>query len=128
MKSIVEKEPAEVCFLCGACGYLEKHHIFGGNPNRKWSEKYGLTVHLCPECHRDTKKGVHADAEKAEKLHKIGQAAFEKKYGREKFWEVFHRFYIEKAEGEGEKKPSQGREGFVFLDDVPPEWPYREGN
>ena len=128
MKSIVEKEPAEVCFLCGACAYLEKHHILGGNPNRKWSAKYGLTVHLCPECHRDTKKGVHADAEKAEKLHKIGQAAFEKKYGREKFWEVFHRFYIEKAEGEGEKKPAQGREGFVFLDDIPPEWPYREGN
>lgn len=40
MKSIVEREPAGSCFLCGAFGQLEKHHIFGG-PNRKFMEVIG---------------------------------------------------------------------------------------
>ena len=123
MKSIVEKEPAEVCYLCGAYGQLERHHIFGGIRNRKWSEKYGLTVHLCPRCHRDGKEGVHADAKKAETLHAAGEAAFERKYGREKFKMVFGRYYTEKspaeaAQAEGEKEPEGGKEGFVLLDDV----------
>ena len=42
MKSIIQKEKR--CFFCGSVRNLEKHHIFGGTKNRKWSEKYGLTV------------------------------------------------------------------------------------
>ena len=72
MKSIIEKEPTEQCYLCGTGGYLEKHHIFGA-ANRRWSEKYGLTVHLCPRCHRDNREGVHNNAEHMQKLQKIGQ-------------------------------------------------------
>ena len=41
MKSILQHE--KVCFLCGARVGLEEHHVFGG-PNRKWSEKYGMSV------------------------------------------------------------------------------------
>ena len=88
MKSIVERDPAERCFLCGTWGQLEKHHIFGG-PNRKWSEKYGMTVHLCPVCHRDNRRGVHGDAEKMLAVHQIGQRAFEQKYSHKKFMQVF---------------------------------------
>lgn len=47
-KSIVEKNPADRCFIYGKRGYLERHHIFGA-ANKKLSEKYGLTVHLCYE-------------------------------------------------------------------------------
>lgn len=61
MKSIMEHGKADYCYLCGRMGYLEEHHIFGG-PNRKHSEALGLKVHLCPECHRDTRKGVHGSA------------------------------------------------------------------
>ncbi|MFQ7878010.1 hypothetical protein [Enterocloster sp.] len=63
IKSIIEKEPAEVSYICGRGGKLHKHHIFGGNPNREHSEQYGLTVHLCPDCHTEGKDAVHKDAE-----------------------------------------------------------------
>ena len=45
------------CHICGAYGYVERHHIFGGTSNRKNSEADGLVVYLCPDCHRN---GVHA--------------------------------------------------------------------
>lgn len=101
MKSIIETLPASRCYLCGAYGSLEKHHIFEGNPNRKWSEKYGLTVHLCPYCHRDNKHGAHSDPIIADHLHKIGQRAFEKNYSREEFYHVFGRYYLEEGEEGG---------------------------
>lgn len=108
MKSIVEKEPATQCFLCGAWGPLEKHHIFGGNPNRRWSEKYGLTVHLCRTCHRDNKKGVHADAEAAGRLHRIGQAAFEEGHSRQEFYDIFKHYYLDGEETQEETDRMQG--------------------
>lgn len=46
------------CDLCGKYGYLELHHIFGG-ANRSLSEKYGLVVNLCHECHNEPPEGVH---------------------------------------------------------------------
>lgn len=94
MKSIMELKGAGQCYLCGSCGYLETHHIISGNPGRKLSERYGLKVHLCYECHRG-KDGVHADAGKRRLLQKRAQEAFEKKYSREKWMEVFGRNYTE---------------------------------
>lgn len=109
MKSIVEREPAVQCFLCGARGPLEKHHIFGGNPNRKWSEQYGLTVHLCRTCHRDNKMGVHGNAKIAEKLHKLGEAAFEREHSRQKFYNIFKRYYLEEDEKTCHSQEGPGR-------------------
>lgn len=109
MKSILERNPAVQCFLCGAWGPLEKHHVFGGNPNRRWSERYGLTVHLCPTCHRDQKKGVHADAGKAGELHQMAQAAFEARYSRQKFYDIFKRYYLDEEDsGEGTPRAEEG--------------------
>lgn len=114
-KSIVEEEPAECCFLCGKYGYLERHHIFGGNPNRKWSERYGLTVHLCMECHRDAKAGVHSNKEKRRKLQEIGQRAFEKKYSRKLFFEVFGMFYTGEETAGSEPQKQKNEPGFKWL-------------
>lgn len=91
MKSIIQKEKR--CFLCGSIRNLEKHHIFGG-ANRKWSEKYGLTVELCPICHRDNQEGVHGNREKMDALHRIGQEAFEKTHTREEFRGIFGKSYL----------------------------------
>lgn len=91
MKSIIQKEKR--CFLCGSIRNLEKHHIFGG-ANRKWSEKYGLTVELCPFCHRDNQEGVHGNREKMDALHRIGQEAFEKTHTREEFRGIFGKSYL----------------------------------
>ena len=56
------------CFLCHQYCDTEKHHIFGG-ALRKKSEKYKLTVQLCPYCHRDNKEGVHNNREKIGRAH-----------------------------------------------------------
>lgn len=47
------------CFLCGRFCQTEKHHIFEGSGRRKLSEKYGLWVYLCHECHNEPPDGVH---------------------------------------------------------------------
>ena len=107
MQSVIETGTIEACYICGAQGKLEKHHIFGGDRNRRWSEKYGLTVHLCVTCHRDNKKGVHADAEIAEMLHKIGQAAFERTHTRQEFCGIFGRNYLDCEYGEGREISDQ---------------------
>lgn len=58
-KSIIDRDMKNQCFICGKTGYTERHHIYG-SANRKYSEQYGLTVYLCPECHRTFKKSVAA--------------------------------------------------------------------
>lgn len=75
-----------------------KSTIYLGGPNRKWSEKYGLTVHLCLVCHRDNRRGVHGDAEKMLAVHQIGQRAFEQKYSHKKFMQVFGKNYLDTEE------------------------------
>lgn len=70
-KSILQKD--KECFLCTRMQDLEQHHIFGG-PNRKWSEKYGLKVWLCPRCHRDPRQGVHFNRDVMKIMHRTGAA------------------------------------------------------
>ena len=86
MKSIIRTKKGQ-CYLCGRYGPTEEHHIFGG-ANRTLSEKYGLKVHLCPECHRGN-DGVHGSGLKAAGLRgtlkMIGQAAFENYYAARKY-------------------------------------------
>lgn len=95
MKSIMEHGKADYCYLCGRMGYLEEHHIFGG-PNRKHSEALGLKVHLCPECHRDTRKGVHGSEGQGKKLQlqQEAQKNFEARYSHEEFIRVFGKNYL----------------------------------
>lgn len=97
MNSIMQTNKNE-CFRCGRICKCEEHHIFDGKPNRKNSEKYGLKVYLCHDCHnRDYKhKSVHFDAEEMLKLHKIGQQAFMNYYNKnkEEFKEIFGRNYL----------------------------------
>ncbi|MFQ8723052.1 MAG: hypothetical protein ACLR9Q_17670 [Enterocloster sp.] len=120
MKSIVENEPAEQCFMCGAWGQLERHHIFGA-ANRDWSEKYGLTVHLCPYCHRDNKEGVHNNARKMRRLQEAGQRAFERLHGHRRFMDIFKKNYLEGGEPEEPDTKATGLDGIVFLEGGEPE-------
>ena len=98
MKSIIQEE-RDSCYLCGRNGYsdpLERHHVFGGY-NRKWSEKYGLTVYLCGDrCHRNGKKSAHMNAETAQQLHEIAQNIAMDYYGwtEEEFRAIFGKSYL----------------------------------
>ena len=82
------------CYLCGRYGHTEEHHIFGG-PNRTLSEKYGLKVYLCLECHSSGKHAVHRDKAVMDELHRQGQEAFENQIGsREQFRKIFGRNWL----------------------------------
>lgn len=76
-KSIMDRDIKGQCFICGKTGYTERHHIYG-SANRKYSEQYGLTVYLCPECHRTSETAVHRNKEVRTILQRIGQRTFEK--------------------------------------------------
>ncbi len=84
------------CYVCGKCGYVERHHILGGR-NRKKCNRYPLLiVPLCPEHHRGT-NGVHGKNghELDFQLKQKAQAIFEKHYGtRKQFLNTFGRLYI----------------------------------
>ena len=83
------------CDLCGKYGYLERHHIFGG-ANRSLSEKYGLVVNLCHECHNEPPDGVHFNAENMLALRKWAQKQAMENYGWDEaeFIRIFGRSYL----------------------------------
>lgn len=89
MQSIMPFDP-DVCIECGGRGTQTHHVIFG--KNRKWSEKYGLKIRLCYQCH----EALHSHANGMDKRYKqMAQRCFEQRYGHEKFMEVFGKNYLE---------------------------------
>ena len=95
MRSIIEPPKASECYVCGARGYLEVHHVFFGTAYRKKADKFGLKVHLCQPHHRGSKVGVHFNKELDIKLKQIGQQAFEKTRSREQFMQEFGKNYLD---------------------------------
>ena len=92
MKSIMQTDKEE-CFLCGGRA-SEEHHCIYGTANRKLSEKYGLKVYLCPDCHRTGNIAVHKNYFMDLKLKQMAQKKFEERYGHNKFMEVFKKNYL----------------------------------
>lgn len=90
-ESIVTKD-SEHCFICGSSSRLEIHHCLFGSSNRKLSDKYRLTVPLCPDCHRGP-KGVHHNKQLDLYIKRIAQMEFEKHYSYEEFMKVFGKNY-----------------------------------
>lgn len=79
------------CYLCGAVGPTEVHHCMHGVANRKIADKYGLTVHLCHNCHMN----LHDRSPILDKfLQRIAQINFEKKYTREEWMKAFRKNYL----------------------------------
>ena len=91
-KSIVQKGDPR-CFFCGRLFGLERHHILGGVANRPLSEKYGLWVWLCPDCHRGM-DGAQYGREKNQILKRLGQIAFEARHSHDEWMQIFKKNYI----------------------------------
>ena len=93
MKSIIQTE--KVCYVCGSEYALERHHCIHGTAGRKLADKYGLTVWLCPTCHRSS-VGVHGrdGAELDKYLKQQAQMAFKSKYGDQKWLQIFGKNYL----------------------------------
>ena len=90
-KSILQRE--KVCFFCGCRVGLEEHHVLGG-PNRKWSDKYGLTIYVCNYHHTDLKEGVQYNKERNQSTKRLAQIAFEARHSHELWMEIFKKNYI----------------------------------
>lgn len=89
-KSAVTDE-MDRCFRCGSYRNIEIHHIFGAS-ERKLSEKYGLIVPLCHNCHNELPDGAHFNKDTARWLHEVGQRAFEMEgHTRDEFRQIFMR-------------------------------------
>lgn len=90
MKSIIQTE--KKCYVCETTQGLHKHHIFGAS-NRKHSERFGLTVFLCPMHHNMSDYGVHFNKELDTHLKQLAQLKFEETYNKS-FLDVFGRNYL----------------------------------
>jgi len=90
--SILQSEKA--CYMTGRTSGLERHHIFGGNPNRRLSAIYGLWVYLTHDAHNEPPDGVHHNRAADLELKRIGQAAFEARYPHLDFQNVFGKNYL----------------------------------
>ena len=96
-ESIIDGGNDLECWNCGRTDNLEVHHCIHGTANRSLSDKYGLWVRLCPDCHRGT-NGVHGKNghRKDMTLKCVAQRAFEERWGsREEFRAIFGKSYIE---------------------------------
>ena len=94
MKSIIQRNDTR-CFICHSRSMLEWHHIFGG-ANRSKSEKYGLKVRLCHNCHNEPPRGVHQNKERRQGLQAFAQKKAMEYYGwdEDAFRQRFHKSYL----------------------------------
>ena len=70
-------QDARKCFICGKCNASDTHHIFQGS-NREASDRYGLTVRLCRDCHAYIHE--HPQSETAVRLKDHAQRAAMDRY------------------------------------------------
>lgn len=96
MNTIIKGDKKGRCFLCGRTDWIETHHIFNGTANRKKSEKYGLTVHLCHCCHNEPPNGVHFNSNRDLMLKRLAQEQAMEYYGWtiEDFIKIFGKNYL----------------------------------
>ena len=90
-KSIMQER--KVCYLCGKTVGLERHHIMSGIANRKLSEKYGLWVWLCHQCHTG-KDGAQYRSDLSRLLKMDAQYKFEKTHSHSEWMDIFRKNYL----------------------------------
>ena len=91
MESIIQAE--KECYICGNTQNLHDHHCFGA-ANRRWSEKFGLKVWLCANCHNMSDRGVHFNKALRIELQQIAQRKFEETHTRQEWMDIFGRNYL----------------------------------
>ena len=90
-KSVIQER--KECYFCGKLTHLERHHVFGGVANRPISEKYGLTVWLCHNCHTGN-NGAQYDKMKNLHLKQDAQFAFERNHTRSEWMKLIGKNYL----------------------------------
>ena len=93
---MLEGDYSDRCYICGRYGPTEVHHCLHGI-RRAEADKYGLTVHLCRICHAR----LHDRGDFDRELERTAQREYEKKYGHEKWMEIFGKDYEGISESDG---------------------------
>jgi hypothetical protein len=124
MKSIMHEKGSD-CYLCKRLlrdssikPYLEEHHAIFGSGKRKLSEKYGLKVYLCPDHHRNGHWAVHRNHAIARIVQRDAQRAFEARYPKLSFLQIFGMNYLDDTDEPPEKEEPEA--GFIRLEES--EW------
>lgn len=89
MKSIIQD--SEECYFCKSERDLQTHHCIHGTANRKYADKYGLTVKLCPRCHtllHDRNRKMDLE------LIQLAQSKFEEDHTRDEFRIIFGKSWL----------------------------------
>ena len=94
------------CYFCGRKTMLQRHHVMSGTANRKISDRYGLWIWCCHDCHTG-KYGVQYNAKKAKLLKKEAQITFEEMYSEELWMKEFRKNY-KYEEDEDEQDSAEG--------------------
>lgn len=92
MNSILQDE--KKCFICETTLGLHCHHVFGGNANRKKSEKYGLKIWLCGRHHNLSNEGIHFNKAVDLAVKRKAQSKFEETHTRKEFMQIFGKNYL----------------------------------
>lgn len=106
MKSKVTNT-TEYCLFCGRPA-TQEHHLIFGTYGRGFSDRYGLTLPICPSCHNTAEYPVDRihDNPKAERLSKmLGQAIWEKNYYKDLWYQL-------------NKGDDEARERFIELNGI----------
>lgn len=90
-KSIIQE--SRECYFCGSMNELERHHVFGGVANRPISERLGLWVYLCHDCHTGN-AGAQYDNGKNLHLKQEAQKAFERTHSRTEWMNLIRKNYV----------------------------------
>ena len=81
----------ELCVLCGRNYAEHTHHLITGTAGRSFADKYGLTIHICEQCHNGAvlpEDRIHGNP-RAEDLSKmLGQAIWERNYYKDLFYQL----------------------------------------
>lgn len=92
------------CYLCAALHndytykLTQEHHVMFGSGQRELSEKYGLTVQLCMEHHKEGPEAAHNNQAIRELLCRDAQEAFMMEYPELEWMEIFKKNYLEVEE------------------------------
>lgn len=89
MTSIIKDDVPGRCYLCGRNGPMHVHHMLHGS-YRQAADRYGLTVHLCPECHAELHDHGYMDSV----LEQEAQRTFEQAYDHDEFIRIFGKSWL----------------------------------
>lgn len=94
MSNSIITNDIDSCFICGKPKECI-HHCIPGTSRRKISDKEGLTIPLCNECHNLCDNSVHFNYKLDVLVRKIAQLSYEKSHSREEWIRRLGRNYLD---------------------------------